>query len=201
VPEKNHLHKGRIVPIRGLSKVAKEFIRKIIYAPTTGTRYLNLRNLILARLCQWYYFGKNRTRHDGLPIVADIGGIGKDQVKNLPGWGKVKLLAVNLYDDADIIEDARKVDKIEDGSLDGIYSSHVIEHFWWWEAVDLLNIWHRKLRPNARIEIRCPDMDWIFKKTSSLECGIAHSVKRFDELLYEHRGPLSFRPLHRFRKY
>ena len=108
-----------------------------------------------------------KNKSDSLLVVLDIGGIGKNQVKDLPGQGKVRVLTLNLHDEADIMDDATKLNKIEDNSLDGIYSSHLIEHFWWWELESILKLWYRKLKVGGRIEIRCPDIEWIFKKCSS----------------------------------
>ena len=176
---------------------ARPFIRALLYAPAMGTRYLNIRNFILARFCQWYYFRHASTRYDTPPVIADIGGTGKNQIKNLPGWGRVKVLTVNLYDDADIIDDAGKLEQIEDNSLDGIYSSHVVEHFWWWEAGDLFKLWHRKLKPHARIEIRCPDIEWIIKK-----CFKAFKKKKlskvWEDILLHNVYGASVAPWHRY---
>jgi len=152
--------------------------------------------MILSGLCK-YYYGKQGTQTDVLPIIADIGGIGKNQVKDLAGWGKVRVLTVNLYDDADIIDDASKLDKVEDGSLEGIYSSHLIEHFWWWECTDVLKLWHRKLKPNGRIKIRCPDMEWIMGKTLK-----AYKNKNLSEvwqdILFHNAYGSSTEPWHRY---
>ncbi|OHC01215.1 MAG: hypothetical protein A3H23_10030 [Planctomycetes bacterium RIFCSPLOWO2_12_FULL_40_19] len=100
---------------------------------------------------------------DSLPVVLDIGGIGKGKIKSIGAWKKAKVLTLNLYDDADIHDDAFTLGTIEDNSLDGIYSSHVIEHFWWYETESLLKNWYKKIKPKGRIEIRCPDIEWIFR--------------------------------------
>jgi hypothetical protein len=129
-----------------------------------------------------------------LPIVADLGGRGKGGISYSPGWGKVKMITVNLFDEADIQSDVTKLDEIENGSLDGIYSSHLIEHIWWWEVSTVLETWHKKLKPNSRIEIRCPDFEWIFKKSLASK-NQSHVWE--DILLHNTYGP-AIEPWHQF---
>lgn len=174
----------------------RQLIRKILYKPTIGTRWLNLRNAILSRACEAYYFRERRHSSDGLPLVADIGGIGKNQVGDLAGWGKVKVLTVNLYDDADINDDATTLEKIEENSLDGIYSSHLIEHLWWWKTADVLGVWYKKLKPRGRIELRCPDIEWIVKKSFEAYKNKKNSEVWEDILFHITYGP-SIVPWHR----
>ncbi len=135
-------------------------VRMFIWKLPIGKR-LRDRYYVMRRRYNLMRSGKNETE---LPVVADLGGVGKNQIKEMPGWGIVKVMTVNLYDEADLVDDAAKLGKIEDASLEGIYSSHLIEHFWWWETDDVLKLWLRKLKPRGRIEIRCPDMEYIFRK-------------------------------------
>jgi len=156
--------KRRGLVLDNLLNKFRQVVRKVIYPPRVGTRYVNFRNAIISQICN-YYYRNHRVRHTNPPVVADVGGLGKDRVIYLPGWGTAKVVTINLFDDADINDDARKLEKVEDNSFDGIYTSHLIEHLWWWECTDVLKVWHRKLKPNGRIEIRCPDIEWIIKKT------------------------------------
>jgi SAM-dependent methyltransferase len=109
-------------------------------------------------------FFPKRHHYDHSSLVLDIGGVGKQSARSTPGFQGARLTTLNLGEAADISDDARTLTKIEDQSLDGIYSSHLLEHFSWWETEDVLKAWRRKLKPHGRVEIRCPDMEWIFKQ-------------------------------------
>jgi predicted SAM-dependent methyltransferase len=49
-----------------------------------------------------------------------------------------------------------------DNSADRITSVHVLEHFFVWEAVDLLKEWRRVLRPGGLLALELPCMDKVF---------------------------------------
>ncbi len=49
-----------------------------------------------------------------------------------------------------------------DGWADGARAIHVIEHFYAWEALDLVTEWVRVLKPGAQLAIECPCLDKIF---------------------------------------
>jgi SAM-dependent methyltransferase len=181
-----------------LLKKVRQAVRKIIYPPAVGTRYVNLRNTIMSQICA-YYYRIPQVQYNNPPVVADLGGIGKDRVMYLPGWGTARVLTINLFDDADINDDARKLEKVEDNSLDGIYTSHLIEHLWWWELTDILRVWHKKLKPNGRIEIRCPDIEWIIKKTFEAYKRGNNSKVWEDILFHTIYGP-GVVPWHRYFK-
>lgn len=51
----------------------------------------------------------------------------------------------------------------DDGSVDDIYASHVLEHFSHTETVDVLTHWVKKLKPGGRIRIAVPNFEWITK--------------------------------------
>ena len=52
----------------------------------------------------------------------------------------------------------------EDGSVDEIRASHILEHFSFGDVKKALNEWHRVLKPGARIRISVPDFDEIKSK-------------------------------------
>jgi hypothetical protein len=46
-------------------------------------------------------------------------------------------------------------------SVDEIRASHVLEHFSHREVGDVLNDWHRVLKPGGRLRVAVPDFEWI----------------------------------------
>jgi len=49
----------------------------------------------------------------------------------------------------DVLCDLNKMTPFEDNSADEILSVHVVEHFWWWEVVEILKERIRVLKPGA----------------------------------------------------
>jgi radical SAM protein with 4Fe4S-binding SPASM domain len=58
---------------------------------------------------------------------------------------------------ADLKCDVAKL-PFEDNSIDEIYASHIIEHFHFYEAMDVLKEWCRVLKPGGKVMIETPDM-------------------------------------------
>ena len=69
----------------------------------------------------------------------------------LPGY-----LNCDMYVDCDLQFDARKV-PFEDNSIEEIASYHLIEHFDFKEAFDVLSEWYRVLIPGGRLYIETPN--------------------------------------------
>lgn len=53
--------------------------------------------------------------------------------------------------------DVRRLPFLCDNSLDFIHSSHVLEDSHWTQLPEILNEYHRVLKPGARLLINCPD--------------------------------------------
>jgi len=66
---------------------------------------------------------------------------------------------------ADAYADMRRLGLASD-SVDEIFTSHTLEHFTKWEALDMLAGWHRMLKPAALLAIETPDfwrcVFWLF---------------------------------------
>jgi predicted SAM-dependent methyltransferase len=61
----------------------------------------------------------------------------------------------------DVLDDIRTLDRFPDGSVEEIYTCHVLEHFAHDEIEPLLRRWHALLRPGGCLRISVPDMDRI----------------------------------------
>jgi len=64
--------------------------------------------------------------------------------------------------------DLRKLE-IDSNSADAVAAIHVLEHFYAWEAQDLLTEWRRVLKPGGKMIIEVPCMDKVFAYIAS--CG------------------------------
>lgn len=56
--------------------------------------------------------------------------------------------------------DAETLDEVEDGTVEHIYNSHLLEHISHRKVLDVLNVWYRKLKPGGLITINVPDLEW-----------------------------------------
>jgi SAM-dependent methyltransferase len=65
---------------------------------------------------------------------------------------------VDLHTAADVQHDLRDPLPYEDGTVDRIYGSHVIEHFTRKEWEFVRRDWARVMKPGGVIELRCPDL-------------------------------------------
>ncbi|MBD3676025.1 MAG: methyltransferase domain-containing protein [Planctomycetaceae bacterium] len=70
---------------------------------------------------------------------------------------------------ADAVGDMRDL-QLPDDTIDEIFTSHTLEHFTRWEAVDMLNDWLRMLKPGAKLVMETPDFTrcilWLFHPSS-----------------------------------
>jgi predicted SAM-dependent methyltransferase len=61
----------------------------------------------------------------------------------------------------DLVDDISKLLSIEDGSVDLIYASHVLEHFGRLKYMEVLDRWYRLLKPGGIIRISVPDFESV----------------------------------------
>jgi predicted SAM-dependent methyltransferase len=70
----------------------------------------------------------------------------------------------DLYDEkADVKCDVKQL-PFDDNSAENIYASHIIEHFDYYEGLEVLKEWYRVLKPNGIIYIETPDMMALCKR-------------------------------------
>lgn len=78
--------------------------------------------------------------------------------KILPGYVNVDLVDQRAGSRPDVVCDIRKLAVFEDNYADEILSVHVIEHFYQWEAKEVLLEWVRVLKPGGRMVVECPNL-------------------------------------------
>jgi predicted SAM-dependent methyltransferase len=62
---------------------------------------------------------------------------------------------------ADVLDDIRTLKRFPDGSVEEIYTCHVLEHFGHDEVEPLLQRWRQLLKPGGKLRISVPDLDRI----------------------------------------
>ena len=78
--------------------------------------------------------------------------------KILPDYINVDVAASRRGLKPDVLCDLHKLTPFEDDSVDKILSVHVVEHFWRWEVVGILQEWVRVLKPGALMVLECPNL-------------------------------------------
>jgi len=78
--------------------------------------------------------------------------------KILPGYVNVDVVASRRGFKPDVICDLHELTPFEDNSVDEILSVHVVEHFWRWEVLEVLQEWVRVLRPGGTMILECPNL-------------------------------------------
>ena len=78
--------------------------------------------------------------------------------KILPGYLNVDVVASRRGFKPDVICDLRELTPFEDDSVDEILAVHVVEHFWRWEVLEVLQEWVRVLKPGGTMILECPNL-------------------------------------------
>jgi SAM-dependent methyltransferase len=78
--------------------------------------------------------------------------------KLLPGYINVDVAESRAGRRPDVLCDLRRLEPFATDSVDEILSVHVIEHFWRWEAADVLREWLRVLKPGGMMILECPNL-------------------------------------------
>lgn len=83
------------------------------------------------------------------------------------GCGKVKLpgfVNIDLEPGADVVCDVTRGLPYEDGTVDGIYSEHFIEHLSQKDIISFFRECRRVLKPGGRVRVATPDLDVIVRR-------------------------------------
>ena len=88
----------------------------------------------------------------------------------ISGWSN---LDIEKLPGVDIQDDIKTLEKIEDGSCDIIYASHVLEHVGRNEFGNVLKTWNKKLKMNGVLRVAVPDfekaIEWYTKTNNILD--------------------------------
>lgn len=94
------------------------------------------------------------------PLNLHIGG-----QEAHPDW---KILDIEQRPEVDFVGDAANLEQFADESVEAIYASHVLEHFYHSlndELMQTLGEWYRVLKPGGKLYISVPDLRtlcWLF---------------------------------------
>ncbi len=119
------------------------------------------------------------------PRVLNVGG-GNKQIAIPEHYGAWEHLLLDIAPgpDADIVQDARELDRLGPEQFDAVYCSHNLEHYFRHDAVKVLAGFMHVLKPDGFAEIRVPDMKAVVQHMASTGMDI-------DDVLYQSSaGPI-----------
>lgn len=106
-------------------------------------------------------------------VVVEIGGNIRPQAKVVPYWTEAKVLSVDIDPEQkpDIVADAANLyetlpEELR-GNLDGVFASHVLEHFSYWQTERVLTNWKSCLKDKGELHILVPSWEWAAREVLS----------------------------------
>ena len=101
--------------------------------------------------------------------ILEIGPERRPQAHLIPGWEEAEIMSLDIDPefDPDILADAANVPKKWFGKFDGVFASHILEHFGFWEAEKVLAHWKQLLKPGGELHVVVPSAEWAGKQLLS----------------------------------
>lgn len=101
--------------------------------------------------------------------ILEIGAERKPQAALIPGWEKAEMLTLDVDPefDPDILCNASDIPDKWDEQFDGVFASHVLEHFGFWEFPDILTGWKKLLKTGGELHIVVPSAEWAARQLLS----------------------------------
>lgn len=106
-------------------------------------------------------------------LVVEIGGNIKPQAMYVPDWKDAKILSVDIDPEQkpDIVADAaglyETLPEEYRGNLDGVFASHVLEHFSYYRTVPVLENWKKCLKEGGQLHVLVPSWEWAAREVLS----------------------------------
>lgn len=102
--------------------------------------------------------------------VLEIGGNIKPQAASLiQDYSEAEIIRLDIDPETnpDIVADAANPPEELFGTFDGVFASHVLEHFSYWHSVTVLKVWRKLLVPGGMVHILVPSLEWAARQILS----------------------------------
>ena len=101
--------------------------------------------------------------------ILEIGGYPNPQAYLMPFWKGAEILHLNIdpASGADIVADAANIPTEYHRAFDGIFASHVLEHFSYWKSEKVLRGWADCLKDGGELHIVVPSWEWTARQVLS----------------------------------
>lgn len=104
-------------------------------------------------------------REEGKKLVLEIGPNVRPQAQLIFPDAKILTMDIDKQMKPDIVMDAGKMNFKE--KFDGILASHVLEHFSYFDIINVLNKWRDALVPQGELHILVPSWEWTARQVLS----------------------------------
>jgi predicted SAM-dependent methyltransferase len=101
--------------------------------------------------------------------VLEIGGYPNSQAHLMPFWEGAEILHLNINPESnpDILADAANIPPEHHGQYDGVFASHVLEHFSYWDTLKVLAGWAACLKDGGSLHVVVPSWEWTARQVLS----------------------------------
>jgi predicted SAM-dependent methyltransferase len=101
--------------------------------------------------------------------ILEIGGYPKPQAQLMPFWEGAEFLQLNIDPEAkpDILADAENIPPEYHEQFDGVFASHVLEHFSYWNSEKVLAGWVDCLKVGGELHVVVPSWEWTARQVLS----------------------------------
>src|SRR5688572_7771130 len=104
---------------------------------------------------------------EGKQLVLEIGANVKPLAQMIYPEAKIITLDIDEDQKPTIVGDAADMPPELYGKLDGLFASHVLEHFSYWRTEEVLAGWVKCLKPGGELHICVPSWEWAAREVLS----------------------------------
>ena len=113
----------------------------------------------------------SKLREPGKLLVLEIGANVKPQAQYIPEYsdGKARVITLDVDPEMhpDVIGDAANLAECIEGKVDGVFASHVLEHFSYWQSMSVLKGWIDALEDGGMLHVLVPSWEWAAREILS----------------------------------
>jgi predicted SAM-dependent methyltransferase len=101
-------------------------------------------------------------------VILEIGANTKAQAHMIPEYKDVKIVTLDIdpTTNPDILGDAAHLEEYKE-KFDGLFASHVLEHFSYWDAENVLQGWADAVKVDGMVHVLVPSWEWAAREVLS----------------------------------
>lgn len=99
--------------------------------------------------------------------VLEIGAGPKPQAQVILPHAKIETMDVDKTYNPTYLHDAATMPEELHGVFDVVFASHVLEHFPWYQSLDVLREWRKALKVGGHLHVFVPSLEWAAEQILS----------------------------------